>query len=349
MKRVTIQDIADALGISRNTVSKAINNSEGIADATRDRILKKAVEMGYKQFSYVSMLGATASADVDTQPPHGAREVALFTSSFFTQSHHFASLMMDSLMQELKRLGFTLKLHFVSPADTAARALPATFKIEETAALLCIEMFDYAYDEMLCGLGLPVLFVDGPNKRDGSSLPADQLYMDNTVGITKLVNDMLAAGRSRIGFIGNFEHCQSFFERYTAFRTAMLLAGAPVEDAWCLNSNHAGQNARRLTELAEQGTLPELFLCANDFIALDVMQTFNGLGIPVPEKVMLAGFDDAPLSRIVTPSLTTIHIHTQAMAFSAVQLLMTRLREPALDYRTIHTETELICRDSTNP
>ena len=50
-KKVTIQDIADALGISRNTVSKAINNSEGLADATRDKILQKAVEMGYKQCS----------------------------------------------------------------------------------------------------------------------------------------------------------------------------------------------------------------------------------------------------------------------------------------------------------
>ena len=50
-KRVTIQDIADALGISRNTVSKAINNSEGLVEGTRKKILNKAIEMGYKQFS----------------------------------------------------------------------------------------------------------------------------------------------------------------------------------------------------------------------------------------------------------------------------------------------------------
>ena len=50
--RVTIQDIADALGISRNTVSKAINNTGVLADATRKKVLKKAKEMGYKQFSY---------------------------------------------------------------------------------------------------------------------------------------------------------------------------------------------------------------------------------------------------------------------------------------------------------
>ena len=52
MKRVTIQDIADELGISRNTVSKAINNADGLAPATRERIIQKAIDMGYKQFSY---------------------------------------------------------------------------------------------------------------------------------------------------------------------------------------------------------------------------------------------------------------------------------------------------------
>ena len=53
MRKVTIQDIADELGISRNTVSKAINNTDGLAEGTRKRILEKAVEMGYKQFSYI--------------------------------------------------------------------------------------------------------------------------------------------------------------------------------------------------------------------------------------------------------------------------------------------------------
>ena len=52
--KVTIQDIADALGISRNTVSKAINNTGILADSTREKILKKAAEMGYKQFSFLS-------------------------------------------------------------------------------------------------------------------------------------------------------------------------------------------------------------------------------------------------------------------------------------------------------
>ena len=49
----------------------------------------------------------------------------------------------------------------------------------------------------------------------------------------------------------------------------------------------------------------------------------------------------------MTPSLTTVHIHTQIMAVSAIQLLVTRIEQPDLDYRTVHTETELVYRDST--
>ena len=81
-KRVTIQDIADALGISRNTVSKAINNSDGLADATREKILQKAVEMGYKQFSYVAAVTAVAGgpAGASAQSPGFHGEIALFTT-----------------------------------------------------------------------------------------------------------------------------------------------------------------------------------------------------------------------------------------------------------------------------
>ena len=77
MKRVTIQDIADALGVSRNTVSKAINNSDGLAEATREKILQKAVEMGYKQFSYVAALSGSGRfvPTGDSEPPAAASEI----------------------------------------------------------------------------------------------------------------------------------------------------------------------------------------------------------------------------------------------------------------------------------
>ncbi len=339
MKKVTIQDIADELNISRNTVSKAINNADGLAEATRKKILQKAAEMGYKQFSYLKI--PTGSDAKQEQREKG--EVALLFGNVISPAH-FASLMLDKLKMELSRLGYTLNMHRVEQDNYENLSLPVTFSVPQARAIVCIEMFNRPYDEMICSLGLPVLFVDGPNKRDGYDLPADQLYMDNTTAITRFVNDMLARGKRRIGFIGDYEHCQSFYERYTAFRCAMLMADVPVEDRFCIKTIRPEQITEALTGLPD---FPEVFICANDFVADDAIYTLRKLGKSIPKDILFCGFDDSPNSRIMTPSLTTVHIHTQSMAVAAMQLLISRLNRPDLNYRIMHTETDLIYRDST--
>ena len=353
MKRVTIQDIADELGVSRNTVSKAINNADGLSKATREKILQKAIEMGYKHFSYISarideameQQSARMGAITPEQKQEYLGEIALFAGNVIAPSH-FASLMLDKLKNELRQLGYSLRLHRVEQEDILSCTLPFTFSREQTSAIICIEMFDRAYDKMLCDVGLPILFVDGPHKREGIELPADQLYMDNTTAITRFVNDMLKRGKHKIGFIGDYEHCQSFYERYAAFRCAMLMANVPVEEQFCIKTSDRGHLAENLSTLPE---MPDAFICANDFAAEDAIYILRKLGKSVPEDVLFCGFDDSPISRIMTPSLTTVHIHTQIMAFTAIQLLLSRIREPDLNYRIVHTETELIYRDSTEP
>lgn len=340
-KKVTIQDIADALGISRNTVSKAINNSDGLAEATREKILQKAVEMGYKQFSYVNALKESVPQSSEAAQSNG--EIALLTGRFVSHSH-FASLMFDKFRREITQLGYTMNTHRVSDVEIANKTLPATIHLSQVKALLCIEMFDWEYDSMLCELGIPILFVDGPAKLGGRSLPADQLYMDNMNSITQFVSDMLARGLTRIGFVGDYLHCQSFYERYTAFYLAMSMAGHPVEQKFVLNFSDLEQMRSAIADLDE---LPDVFICANDFVAWDTMQALAAIGKRVPEDVLICGFDDSAESRFSKPPLTTVHIHTQIIAYSAVQLLISRINAPSLDYRTVHTETELIYREST--
>ena len=116
MKKVTIQDIADALGVSRNTVSKAINNSDGLADTTREQILEKAIEMGYKQFSYVNTLSRASSFSSTPDRPEYQGEIALLTNAFLTNSH-FASTMLDKFQREISQLGFTMNTHRVTEND----------------------------------------------------------------------------------------------------------------------------------------------------------------------------------------------------------------------------------------
>ena len=342
--RVTIQDIADELGLSRNTVSKALNGADGLAEATRERIINKAMEMGYKQFVYTQLV--TQYLD-DTQgifPALGdKREVAVLSNAYLA-APHFSSLMLDGFQNELSHMGLTLNTHRVTQDNIESLTLPATLDLSRVAAIVCIEMFDWRYDEMICALDVPVLFVDGPARLHGENLPCDQLYMENTTQVMRLVNDMLGKGYRRIGFVGNWEHCQSFFERYCAFRNAMALADVPVEDRFIIKYNSVREIRHALRDLDE---LPDLFICANDFVAIDLLMLLHGMGVDVPRDVMIAGFDDSAESRRSMPQLTTIHIHTQVMAFSAIQTLRTRIKEPSLDFRQVYTETELIYRAST--
>lgn len=350
--RVTIQDIADELGVSRNTVSKAINNTGVLADTTRERVLKKAIEMGYKQFSYVNMSNFEMADSFLSST--AKREISLFTSNFIGNSH-FASTMLDKFQREISVMGYSFTMHRLQEHEIERLLLPASYIEDRTAGIICIEMFNRNYCSMLCSLDTPVLFVDSPVYSLGEPLKADHLYMDNQSNIHRFVREMVHRDKKKIGFIGDIMHCQSFFERYMGYKNALYLSSLTCPEGCCITDNKANTqnpayNSYReylLEELQKIKKLPDVFICANDFIAIDTLMVLKKLGISVPKDVYLCGFDDSPESKVLSPSLTTVHIHSQIMGFSAVHLLISRIKEPSLNFRTIHTETSLIYREST--
>lgn len=351
-ERVTIQDIADALGVSRNTVSKAINNTGVLAEATREKILQKAIEMGYKQFSYINMENIQSKATALRLSEGG--EIALLTGNVLGSSH-FSATMIDNFQCEISKLGYSLSIHRITNENFDQLTLPITFMKEKTSGILCFEVFHADYAQMLCDLDIPILFVDSPPRTE-IQLPADMLYMDNSSCIYTFIAEMKKRGKTKIGFIGNKNHCQSFFERYMAFRTSLMIYDMEYDETFCIAGNVSGIKypthkeyrdyiSERLSSLSQ---MPDVFICSNDFVAIDVIKSLRKLNISVPDDVYLCGFDDSPESKIVMPSLTTIHIHSQIMGYSAVQLLISRINEPSLNYRIVHTETNIKYRESTD-
>ncbi|MBQ8490383.1 MAG: LacI family DNA-binding transcriptional regulator [Pseudobutyrivibrio sp.] len=346
--KVTIQDIADALGVSRNTVSKAINNTGILADSTREKVLAKAVEMGYKQFSYANSVSDILGSNSASKPVVSG-EIALFTGNFLGNSH-FASTMLDKFQNEITHLGYSMTMHRVTPDNIENGTFPASFDKSRTHGIICVEMFNQGYCELLCDLGIPVLFADAPVGSYTKQLPADILLMDNSTGIFTLISEMAKRGVKKIGFVGQPDHCRSFFERYMAFRNAMFLNNLHIIEKFCLTNvhPHGGEYISYLSDAIEAlDEMPELFICANDFIALDFITCLRKFRVNCPDDVMLCGFDDSAESKVMTPSLTTCHIHSQIMGGTAANLLISRIEQPDLNYRTVYTETNLILREST--
>ena len=346
--KVTIQDIANELQLSRNTVSKAINNTGVLADATREKILRKAAEMGYKQFAYLPLFqeGAAKTAGLSILPSD-KREIAMLTTQFLSSSH-FSSMMLDRFQSEIEHLHSCTTIHRISPIELKEKKLPSSLNIERTAGIICIEVFDYDYAQMLCDLDVPLLFVDTPVMDMRPPLKADRLYMENRIEIQNAVAHMVQRGKKRISFAGDKNHCQSFFERYMAYKDAMEYFGLTEGLSTCaMPSGQQNYPVSLYETIRRFKTMPDAFVCANDFVAMDLVKALNELGYSVPDDIWVCGFDDSQEASYFSPHLTSIHIHGQIMGYTAANLLMTRIEEPSLNYRTVYTETNLILREST--
>ena len=346
--KVTLQDIADALGVSRNTVSKAINNTGVLAESTRQKVLEKAIEMGYKQFSYANSISDIKNPSISRTKASG--EIALFTGNFLSNSH-FASTMLDKFQHEISLLGYSLTMHRVDENNVADLSLPISFRPDNTKAIVCIEMFNQSFCETLCNMSIPVLMIDAPVASYWRPLNADILLMDNFTSIYTVINDMSKKGISKIGFVGQVTHCRSFYERFMAFREALYVNNLSFDEKYCLTEVHSHDKDYKeylYKALEKMEELPEMFICANDFVALDLLYGLKKLNVECPRDIKLFGFDDSPESKIMTPSLSTSHIHSQIIGYSAANLVVSRIEQPDLNYRITYTETDLIYRESTN-
>lgn len=338
-KRITIQDIADSLGVSRNTVSKAINNTGVLADATRDKILQKAAELGYKQFSY-----SPPSASV---PRPENCEIALFTRAM-PNSSHFGSKLLNTFQEKISSNGYRLSFYLIREQEFTDLLLPAGFELSNSAGIICLELFDYAYSQMLSRLDIPLLFTDCAANIDFTTLDADFLFMENRNSISNIVQTLIKNGQHRLAFAGDINNCHSFFERYQGFCDALNLFNLkPITDAFLTNEpfhsiDHLASVLRQLSEL------PDVFVCANDFIAMDLINALKQCGLSIPEDVRITGFDNSAESRIVEPHLTTVHIPSSAMGYIAAELLLSRIEEPGIPYRTTYVRTVIKYRESSH-
>ena len=349
-QRITLQDIADELGVSRNTVSKAINNTGILSESTKKKVLAKAIEMGYKQFSYVDFDNVSNQLQINNEKT----EIALLTTWFLNGSH-FSAPMLDKFQLEISKFGYSMSMHIVRDEDIKNLTLPASLHNDRLAGIMCIEVFDYEYASMLSTLDIPVLFLDSPIDAHKEPLGVDKLLMENSSPIISFISREVQKGISRIGYVGEYSHCQSFFERYMAYRTGMDLHKLQINENWCLTGNKPGKlhpdtndyQSYLQEELEKLSVLPEVFICANDFVASDLINVLNKMNIKVPKEIKVLGFDDAPEARIISPNLSSVHIHSQILGFSATQLLLSRIKDPDMNFRTMHCETNLVLREST--
>ena len=343
-EKVTIQDIANALSLSRTTVSKALNGSSGMPEKTVRAVLQKAKEMNYKQFAYLA----------DAQDPQAGQSekggnLALL-AHIMPNRFHIASTLMATLEQEISKHGYSLTIHILSNEDIHSLSLPQNLKLGQVDALICLELFDEAYTRMLCGLQKPVLFSDAYCGFPHHSLHADLLLMENKYSVYHMLHSIIkTTGIHSVGFIGDPNHCLSFHERFESFKAALMDSGIPYHPQNCIMDDDSfyGDDAWLSKRLAALTTLPDMFFCANDLLAMQTSSCLSKMGVSIPEDVLLCGFDDTFSLSSMNSTLTTVRTPSADMGIIASRLLLNRIADPDLPATFTYLRTEVQFRQST--
>ena len=107
------------------------------------KILRKAAEMGYKQFAYLPLFQEDAAKIAGPSIlPSDKREIAMLTTRFLSNSH-FSSMMLDRFQSEIDHLHSGMTIHRISPIELKEKKLPSSLNIQHTAGIICFEVFDY--------------------------------------------------------------------------------------------------------------------------------------------------------------------------------------------------------------
>ncbi len=335
--KVTMQDIANKLGLSRNTVFKALNNKGSLSEKTKQKVINTAIEMGYREFAYKNL-------DKKNTTP---KEIALFTK-VMPNSSHFATKLLETFQETIRKDNINLSIYILTEYDLQNLILPINFRYDTTIGIICVELFDKKYTNLLTNQNIPTLFIDSFVEQDNEIL-SDKLYMENYNSVYTMVKNLINRGYKDIIFIGDINHCQSFNERYKGYLKAIYEFNLTHNIDLCIIEKDENFGIKFVLEkIKSLKKLPNAFICANDFIAIDVINALKTLSYNVPKDALVCGFDNSLESKIIDPSLTTISIPASDMGIIASNIILNRIKNNNLPFTTTYVDTKIIFRKSTN-
>lgn len=336
--KVTIQDIADALGLSRTTVSKVMNHSPAVSEATRALVLDKAKELNYR------VLPQLTPALAPTEPDQNYFALVMHA---IPGGIHMGTAVIPGLDQQLRQAGFSLITCAITAEEYQDLTLPPILRSPSIKAIVCMELFHPEYSRMLASLSKPIAFIDACVGFTDLDLNADLLLMDSRNSCRQMLTSLVRNHNlTSIGFVGDANHCISFRERYEAFLMVGNECGVDTSYRLLDNDLYYAEAEWLSKRLPKMGPLPQLIFCANDFLASQIMYALESMGKRVPEDVMICGFDGIYSVPPTLSRLTTISTPANQLGSLAATTLLHKLAFPSEINSSTYLHTKIIYRES---
>jgi LacI family transcriptional regulator len=320
-KKISMQKIADELGISKVTVSKALNHKEGVGEALKERILEKAAGMGY------------------ILPDYGERrtmKVAIIMSNRFTttaDSGKFYMSMYEKIVTELRKL-LCSTIMLTPGSETVDLDLETVTKQELVDGIILLGILDKKVLEKVDQIALPKVYVDVYDLGHQS----DSVISENIYSTYEMTEYLIRMGHTKIGFVGTIGATTSILDRYLGYQRALLENGLRLQTEWIINDRTIDGEA---IELRLPKEMPTAFVCNCDETAFRLIRVLKTKDFLVPQDISLVSFDDDIYAELCEPKLTTVAVNVEQIGRVTAKRMIRNMKEPKKSHESFRREGEV--------
>lgn len=342
-RRRTLKDVAEAVGLSVNTISRALNDMPGVSEATRNRIKAEAERIGYVPNVHARSLVLGS-----------ARTIAMIVTNI---SNPFFAELVSEVEGRAADAGYTVLLLLSDESIEREESAVAAALRSGVDGIIAVPVTNQSRSfQAVTRVGLPLVIVS----REIADLHVDLYSNDNESGMVLTTDAVLDRGATDVMMIEEDLPISTVHDRVAGFRRALQARSldfdprnvALIPPRWSASVAlpwlpWQAQDAHRIvTDLLERGRRPDAFVLGNDYFALGLYAALREHGLTVPDDVMVVGWGDYPFSRYLDPPLSTLALPARDLARLAVQRLVQNVdgrRDPP---DKVFLQPELVIRGS---
>lgn len=336
-RNFTIDDVAEAAGVARVTVSRVLNNAHNVRPETREKVQRAVAALGYSINQQARALASGMGRQIMLMHAHSPE---LEPNSFYNAGLELGAL------RGCSSLGFDLVTRAVDPDDeNRLQLLSSILERERPAGLILSPPLsdDIAFIMAAQQAGVRTVAVSAGER---SRVFVQAVGIDERAGGYEIGRHLTSLGHRRIGFIkGPAEHRAAAL-RYDGFVGALREAGI-AEEPWAASGDFTFKSGVEATDqMLRDSARVTALACANDDMAAGALLALHRAGMEIPSDISVTGFDDTPMSEIVWPPLTTVRQPIKDFTERAVHMLVENHSE---EIRFEALPHELVVRESTAP
>lgn len=328
-KQVTLDHIAEKSGLSKVTVSKALNNKDGVSEEVKIKVREVADEVGYK-FMVSRTHDKSKHIGIILQQKYISGGG---NSSFYLKFY-------QQLAVKLNQQGYICNLFTITPEEDHNNQLPPMFLGAPLSGVIAVGNISKDYIHSLVKLSIPVVFLDcyyGESE-------VDCIATDNYYSTYDITHYLIKNGHREVGFVG-VTKAPAIQDRLLGYCRALMEAGIPIDHSYLVADRDANNDE---IDFKLPTVMPTAFVCNGDDIAYKFVQYLKDAGYSVPEDISIVGFDNDIYAEICTPPLTTVAVDREGMTNKAIEILIQKINGTCTGKknRTIFIPGDIIYRNS---